>query len=76
MKLIAQKANKLVDENKVDDLGEPYRHTVWDYKGNKIEVNTDRYGHHAKANDDNSTMKTNMDDGGLVGWFMSLFGKK
>lgn len=81
MDVIGKKAILISDEKKSDDTGKVYRETKWNYQGHKLEINIDlnsnnepvRY--HAKADGDNSTMKVNTDEGGLVGWFMGLFGK-
>jgi hypothetical protein len=82
MDIIGKKVIKTSDGKKVNDIGQVYRETKWNYQGHEININIDlddndrpiRY--HGKVDRDNSTMKVNADEGGIVGWFIGLFGKK
>lgn len=60
------------------DTGETYNRMTGNIQGVNFEVHedltnkVDRY--HARANGDPKTAKANMDDGGLVGWFLKILG--
>ncbi len=60
-----------IDEVYDADLGEWYTSKLFDLDGHSIEVTEDSHGYHAKAG---SLSRINMDEGGLVGFFLDLFG--
>ena len=74
--IIGKKIIKLSEDRRIDADGEPYTAIVGDYQGNKVEVNVSRFGYHARANGDRRTAKPNMDEGGLLSWFFSQFGRR
>lgn len=81
MDIIGKKAVKISDEIKIDDIGQRYRETKWNYKGHDVNVNIDlddydepiRY--HGKVDNNDRTVRANMDEGGLITWFFGLFGR-
>jgi hypothetical protein len=68
------KLQKIADEPREAD-GIPYRHTKWQHESGAIlEVNQDQYGHHARV--DGGRAAVNLDDGGLIAFIISMFGRR
>lgn len=84
MNLIGNKAVKLGEEERIDDAGQRYLAMRWSCQGQTLEINVDideydqplRYHARVVSGKDKGPASVNMDEGGLMGWFNKLFGRK
>lgn len=63
------------DERRVDPEGRPFRLLRGMIKGREIEIKEMNGFYHAMLDNNEKTIKMNMDEGGLVGWIFSLLNK-
>ena len=66
----------VLDEQRLDHDGEPYRATKWECEGHEIDVNIDCFAYHVKIDGDDQKMGVNLDKGGLFAFIYRFFGRR